>query len=128
MSHHDIVLFDIKIRCKRIVKPLHKVYLYKRKDSKGKEFVRGIKSKFFNSSPDLRSTNGNWMFFKQELQKAIDMHVPQKITKAKSHLPWLTRTIKRHMRKRDKLLKLDTAMRILVTGLPIENNGTRWST
>ena len=52
--------------------------------------------------PDCASI---WMFFKQELQKAIDMHVPHKITKAKSHLPWLSRTIKRHMRKRDKLLK-----------------------
>ena len=106
MSDHDIVLFDINIKCKRVAKPPHKVYLYKRMDSESlQESVRGIKSKFFNSSPDLRSTNENWMFFKQELQKAIDMHVPYKITKAKSHLPWLSRTIKRHMRKRDKLLK-----------------------
>ena len=106
MSDHDIVLFDINIKCKRVAKPPHKVYLYKRMDSEGlQESVRGIKSKFFNSSPDSRSTNKNWMFFKQELQKSIDMHVPYKITKAKSHLPWLSRTIKRHMRKRDKLLK-----------------------
>ena len=100
ISDHDIVLFDINIKCKRIAKPPYKVYLYKRMDSKGlQESVRGIKSKFFNSSPDLKSTNENWMFFKQELQKAIDMHVPHKITKAKSHLPWLSRTIKRHAKK-----------------------------
>lgn len=106
MRDYDILLFNINIKCKRIAKPPHKVYLYKRIDSKSlQESVRGIKSKFFNSSPDLRSVNDNWMFFKQELKKAIDTHVPHKITKAKSHLPWLTRTIKRHMRKRDKLLK-----------------------
>ena len=54
-----------------------------------------------------RSTNENWMFFKQKFQKAIDMHVPHKITKAKLHLPWLFRTIKRHIRKRDKLPNKD---------------------
>ena len=67
-----------------------------------------IEQEFFNSNPDARSVNENWVMFKTSLATAVDTFIPWKMTKAKPSLPWVTKAIKRQMRKRDKLHSLAT--------------------
>lgn len=107
MSDHDIVTFTINTKPSRVNKPSHKVYLYNRMNLEGlKCEVSNISNTFFQSSPQNRNVDENWTLFKTSLLKAVDTYIPSKMTKAKSSLPWVTRHIKRHMRKRDKLHSL----------------------
>ena len=107
MSDHNVVTFYINARPTRTPKPPHKVYLYNRMDLDGlKNEANNINNEFFSSDPNSRTINENWDLFKVKLQAAIDTFIPHKMTKSKLNLPWLTRSIKRQMRKRDKLHSL----------------------
>ncbi|PFX29786.1 hypothetical protein AWC38_SpisGene5395 [Stylophora pistillata] len=109
LSDHDIVIFTINAKPSRVNKPPHKVHLYNRMSLEGfKGAATSINQEFFNSNPDARSVNGNWVMFKTSLASAVDTFIPWKMTKAKSSLPWVTKAIKRQMRKRDKLHSLAT--------------------
>ena len=109
MSDHDLITFTINTKPSRVNKPPHKVHLYSRMDLQGlKGAVSSISNEFFNSDPGTHSVNENWVMFKTSLSTAIDMFIPWKMTKAKSSLPWVTKAIKRQMRKRDKLHSLAT--------------------
>ena len=52
-----------------------------------------------------RSLEENWSFFKDTLNKSADKHIPSKLTSSRNSLPWISRGIKRQMRRRDHLLK-----------------------
>ena len=109
LSDHDIVIFTINAKPSRVNKPPHKVHLYNRMSLEGfKGAATSINQEFFNSNPDARSVNGNWVMFKTSLASAVDTFILWKKTKAKSSLPWVTKAIKRQMRKRDKLHSLVT--------------------
>jgi hypothetical protein len=51
------------------------------------------------------STQELWDYFKKELEDSIDENIPQKTAKIKDGNPWITRDIKRLIRKRDRLYK-----------------------
>ena len=105
MSDHDIVLFNIRVKPKRSSRPPHKVYLYDKADLETfRQDVSNTVTEFFAHCLD-RSLEENWAFFKDTLTKAVDKHIPSKMTKAKSSLPWISRAIKRQMRRRDHLHK-----------------------
>jgi len=81
------------------------VYLYDKADLKTfRQDVSNTVTEFFAHCLD-RSLEENWAFFKDTLTKAVDKHIPSKMTKAKSSLPWISRAIKRQMRRRDHLHK-----------------------
>ena len=67
-----------------------------------------VSSRNSSTNPDARSVNENWVMFKTSLATAVDTFIPWKMTKAKPSLPWVTKAIKRQMRKRDKLYSLAT--------------------
>ena len=106
MSDHDIVNFAINTNSRRVTKPLHKVYLYDRMDIDGlRNHTAKIRDQFMSTSPDSRSVEENWLFFKERIQAAIDMFLPSKMTKQKPDLPWITPLLKRQLRKRERLLR-----------------------
>ena len=47
--------------------------------------------------------NDMWVSFKSEVLSAIERFIPSKMTKTKYSLPWIDSSIKRLIRKRDKL-------------------------
>ena len=47
--------------------------------------------------------NDMWVSFKSEVLEAIKRYIPTKMTKTKYSLPWVDSSIKRLIRKRDKL-------------------------
>ena len=105
MSDHDIVLFNINVKPKRLSRPPHKVYLYDKADMTALRKDISIGATEFFAHCSRRSLEQNWSFFKDTLNKAADKHIPSKLTSSRNSLPWISRGIKRQMRRRDHLLK-----------------------
>ena len=64
-------------------------------------------SAFFASKPEERSIEENWNMFKTSLTAGMCQFIPQKSSRPKFKLPWID-TIKREMRKKDRLHKKAT--------------------
>ena len=62
-----------------------------------------FKDSFLSSDHSHLSVNDMWVSFKSEVLAAIERFIPSKMTKAKYSLPWIDNSIKRLIRKRDKL-------------------------
>ena len=58
---------------------------------------------FHSSDHSRMSVNDMWVRFKSEVLSAIEKFIPSKMTKTKYSLPWIDSSIKRLIRKRDKL-------------------------
>ena len=106
MSDHDLVNFCINANSRRVCKPTHKVYLFNRMDLPGlKKHMAEVATNFKSTNPESKSTEENWLFFKEEIINPINIYVPSRMTKRKPDLPWMTVTIKRQLRKRERLLQ-----------------------
>ena len=44
-------------------------------------------------NPHSRDISENWNFFSNNLTSLVDRNIPSRNTKAKVHLPWITREI-----------------------------------
>ena len=58
---------------------------------------------FLSSDHSHLSVNDMWVSLKSEVLAAIERFIPSKMTKTKYSLPWIDNSIKRLIRKRDKL-------------------------
>ena len=104
ISDHDILLFDLNLKPKRQNKPVRKIYSFHKADSdKLKSMLREENDKFFQSDPDLRSVDENWIWFKECIDRGIEELVPHRMYNGKQSHPWIDRDLIRQMRKRDKL-------------------------
>ena len=63
---------------------------------------RPLTKHYFDRNPDNLDVNSNWDFFHQNYTKLMSQSIPSRMTKQKHHLPWITRSIIRLQRKRDK--------------------------
>ena len=59
----------------------------------------------FLSSYEGKSVEALWTEFKEALNSGIEKFIPSKFTGNKKHLPWITQSIKREIRKRDRLYR-----------------------
>ncbi|XP_072022153.1 uncharacterized protein [Amphiura filiformis] len=104
ISDHDIVTFDINMKPKYQVKPPRKMYNFLKADeSVLNEKVAAFTQEFLASNPSLNTVDTNWEKIRNCLYEIMNDHVPWKMSNGKRHLPWITRDIKRCMRKRDTL-------------------------
>ena len=107
ISDHDIVLFDINMNPKVQRKPPHKIYNFNRADLDTlKACTEEFCKDFLESNPLNKSVDSNWSSIRDNLQSLMDSHVPSKMKSGKRNLPWITNSIKRQMRKRDRLFRL----------------------
>ena len=58
---------------------------------------------FLSSDHSHMSVNDMWVSFKSEVIAAIERFIPTKMTKKKYSLPWIDSSIRRLIRKREKL-------------------------
>ena len=69
-----------------------------------RDHLARFKDSFLSSDHNSHlSVNGMWVSFKSEVLAAIERFIPSKMTKKKYSLPWIDNSIKRLVRKRDKL-------------------------
>ena len=103
MSDHEAVTFNVNLNPVRNRKPPHKIFQYKSANwDKLKDDINQLTTTYFHRNPNSRDINENWNFFRNNLTSLVDRNIPSRNTKAKAHLPWITREIIRMQRKRNK--------------------------
>lgn len=101
-SDHDIVFHEISIQTGRPTQPQRKIKLFGKANwDKFKEDLNSSFEKFNNE--DESDPNSLWNTFKAEIDRLTNTHIPSKITRSRSDLPWITHTIRKKIHKRDKL-------------------------
>ena len=74
----------------------HLLYLYKSADwDTNREKLSELSHIYFelnNSTP--QNLDENWMFFAQNLQQIAKDHTPTKVISTRTHLPWMSATLK----------------------------------
>ena len=81
-----------------------KIYLYKRADMEGlHDHLARFRDSFLSSDHSHMSVNDMWVSFKSKVLEAVERFIPTKMTKTKYSLPWFDHSIKRLIRKREKL-------------------------
>ena len=103
-ADHDIIYVEYDIKAKRIQQAPRKIYLYKRADMEGlRDHLARFRDSSLSSDHSHMSVNDMWVSFKSEVLVAIERFIPTKMTKTKYSLPWIDHSIKRLIRKREKL-------------------------
>ena len=106
ISDHSILTFDLDAKFKTSGKSQRRIYQFNKADPQqlGKA-CEDFCTKFLQSDPEMESVESNWNTISQFLTKLMSDLVPSKMSKGKKHLPWVSISIKRQMRKRDRLFK-----------------------
>ena len=103
-ADHDIVYVEYDIKAKRIQQAPRKIFLYNRADMDGlRDHLARFRDTFLSSDHSHMSVNDMWVSFKSEVIAAIERFIPTKMTKTKYSLPWIDSSIRRLIRKREKL-------------------------
>ncbi|KAJ8044519.1 hypothetical protein HOLleu_07289 [Holothuria leucospilota] len=58
---------------------------------------------YFNGGQNNRTVDENWQLIKSFLERTVKKNVPTKRTGAKTSLPWVTDSIRKLIRRRDRL-------------------------
>ena len=101
---HDIISGFLRIFIPHIKKPRMKVY----SDQKGdfetmrKDVLRFAKEKYFNGHSDARSVQENFNLISSFIHDSADKHIPSKISKSVSTIPWITPEKRRKIPRRNK--------------------------
>ena len=104
-SDHDAVILSIQTPTRMIKQHPRTIYLYKSADwDTIREKLSELSHIYFelnNSTP--QNLDENWMFFAQNLQQIIKDHTPTKLLSTRTHLPWMSTTLKRLIRKKQSI-------------------------
>ena len=68
-----------------------------------RDHLARFRDTFLSSDHSHMSVNDMWVSFKSEVIAAIERFIPTKMTKTKYSLPWIDSSIRRLIRKREKL-------------------------
>ena len=118
ISDHLIVAFNIDMKPHHSVKPQRKILVFKKANNDLlKENVSRFSAEFLSSNPQENSVNENWLTIKQTLTALMHEHVPSKLSRTRHHLPWIDFTLKRQMRRRDRMFSKARKTNGLLTGL-----------
>ena len=80
------------------------MYLYQKGDyeSMRKDTLEFAKEKYFNGHSETRSVQENFDLLTSFIQDSADKHIPSKTSRSVSSVPWLTREIRRKIRRKNK--------------------------
>ena len=71
-----------------------------------RDHMSQLKESYFSEDYSHMSVNEMWVKFKTGFLEAVERFIPSKMTKTKYSLPWIDATIKRLMKRRQKLYLL----------------------
>ena len=101
-SDHDIVFHEISMPIRRPLQPKRNIKLFGK--ANWEQFKADIN--LFNETfqqKDESDTNSLWNSFKSEIDRLSKLHIPSKMTRSRTDLPWITGSIRRKIHRRDKL-------------------------
>lgn len=100
ISDHEMVVIDSDIRPNFTKKEPRKVYSYKKANwEKICDETTHFRDDFLNTAPS-RDVNSNWEIFKEHLQGMQDKHIPSRMSSTRHNLPWVTKSIRRQIKKK----------------------------
>ena len=103
MSNHESVTFNVNLNPVRNKNPPHKVYSCKSADwDTLKDDIDKLNLEYFDMDPNSQDIDINWTFIRERMTILINNNIPRRYTKAKTHLPWITRELIRMQRRRNK--------------------------
>ena len=68
-----------------------------------KDALRFANEKYFNGHSNARSVRENFNLITSFIHDSADKHIPSKISKSVSTIPWITPEIRRTIRRRNKI-------------------------
>ena len=106
ISDHNIVTFSISGNPRTCHIPPRKTYQFHKANlPELRKAVADFSEDFLSSSPETRSVDENWTCITAFINKCRDQFIPSKMSRTRRSLPWITVSLKRQMRKRDRLFK-----------------------
>ena len=105
VSDHDMLMFHFYAKPQKLVSRARKIYLYHKADRT--RLKQGVRDAYFEmiSRQSHVSVENLWSFFKNTLHKLRDDFVPCKLAKSNSNLPWVNVSVRREIRKKERLFK-----------------------
>ena len=102
-SDHDIIYAEINVWPNRVCTPHRKVFVFRKADWDG--IKRKLKALFEKMQENSKQppVNELWNTFKITLLDGMREFIPQKMTKSKHCLPWVTLNIRKLMRSKRRL-------------------------
>ena len=103
-SDHDVVFHEIPMPIGRPIQPKRNISLFGK--ANWEQFKSDIND--FNETfqtADQTDTNTLWNTFKAGINPLSSLHIPSKMTRSRTDIPWITASIRRKIHKRDKLYK-----------------------
>ena len=105
IADHDIVKVHSEVKPRLNIQKPRIVPLYKKADwLKFQQFIDEKSPSLFQGY-NTRSVEDLWSEFKALLQEGMNLFIPTKRISSRPSLPWITQSIKRQIRKRNKLFQ-----------------------
>jgi hypothetical protein len=109
MSDHNAVISVLNVKARHVEKPPRKVYLFQKMNTcqmktDAKVFMEDFKQK--QNTTNQTDVNSNWQDLKSCINDMLDKHVPQKAVKQRWDVPWMTREVKRLIRKKRRIYNM----------------------
>ena len=104
ISDHDhVVIVRASVRAKQNTKKPRFIHLFRNVNWENiKSFLRSAETQFFQTCHETSSVDTNWQFFRDTITQAIEKFVPKKKVSGRFSLPWLTRPVKRLIRRKQR--------------------------
>ena len=104
ISDHDgMPVADIGLHPQQNTKAPRSVPLYNKADwEKIQSDLSEAEETFFQNSPAENTVTENWLFLKDCIQTTIKKNIPHKTIKGKQTPPWITRDIRREMKRKQR--------------------------
>ena len=102
ISDHDSVIVEFLTQIKLMKRSPRDIFLYHKAnwDLIQQKMAR-VSDRYFDlNSTGKRSVEENWNFFHEQYLQLIEEYVPKKTLSTKSHLPWMSTTLKRLLKKK----------------------------
>ena len=101
-SDHNIVLVNILSQLNYFKQPPRKIHLFKKAnwDAIRHDLLLASNTYFNLNSTSPRSIEENWAFFHQQYLDLVQKYVPIKTLSTRHHLPWLSPSLKRLIKKK----------------------------
>ena len=106
LGDHGIVSVDIHVQHQINKVCCREIYLYDRANWDSIRLnVISLNNTSDFTSPNNRTVDELWMKFKDTVIQSMRSYIPHKFTRTHCDLPWLTSTIRKQIRKRNKLYR-----------------------
>ena len=105
-DHDSILIAKCRLRTAQNKKKPRTINLFQKTDWGAMKSAITMESvTFFETSPGSRTTENNWQIYKKTVLDTIAKLVPQKTISGRYKPPWITREVKRLIRKKDRAYK-----------------------